>query len=202
MGAGDLQMVSGDRFMQRKRGHFPLGPGLWFIKIDKVGTGARSIGRAGTVVGGGGVRRCDGGDGLYTVWLARERAEDLHQVRIDGLGQGLVSFKQIVGRLVKELGIGAQELEELLTRTLEACLLEDLVHLTADPSRLAQPDLVDLIRRDIGGGEVPDFVSVALGAVEDLPNTDLVKASRQILAHKELLELLEGRHDLLLDSLA
>src|SRR5215471_7500714 len=160
MGPGDLQMVSRDRFMQRKRGHFPLGPGLWFIKIDKVGTGARSIGRAGTVVGGGGVRRCDGRDGLHTVWFTWQRAEDLYEVRIHGLGQGLVGLKKIVGRLVKELGIGAQELEKLLTRTLEACLLEDLVHLTADPSYLAQPDLVDLFRCDIGRGEVPDFVSV------------------------------------------
>src|SRR5262249_41166373 len=137
MGAGDLQMVSGDRFMQRKRGHFPLGPGLWFIKIDKVGTGARSIGRAGTVVGCGGVRRRNGRDGLHTVWLPRPRAGGLHQVRIDGLSQRLVSLKQVVGRLVKELGIGAQELEELLARAPEAGLLEDLVHLTADPSYLA-----------------------------------------------------------------
>ena len=86
MATGDLQMMPRDRFMQRKRYHFPLGPGLRFIKIDKVGTGTGPVGGAGTVIRCGGVRGGDGRDSFHAIGLARQGPEDFYQVWVHGLG--------------------------------------------------------------------------------------------------------------------
>src|SRR5262249_20305595 len=191
MRPGDLQMVSGDRFVQCKRGHFPLGTGLRLVKIDEVGAGPRTVGRARTVVRGGGVRRGNRRDGLHAVGFARQGLEDFHQVGVYALGQSFVSGKEFVGRLVIELGISAQEFEKVVARSLVAYLLNDLVHLGADARHFLQTDFVHLLRRQVGGGVVTDEIRVQLLAARQLPSTYLVKARGQVFADEELLELLE-----------
>src|SRR5689334_24743488 len=114
MSPRDLQMMSGDGFMQRKRQHFPLWPGLWFIKIYKVGSRARAVRSALPIVSSRGIRRSHRRNRLYSVGLSRQCAEDFDQVRVDCFRQCLIGVKQLVGRLVKELRISAQIVEELL----------------------------------------------------------------------------------------
>src|SRR2546423_11445256 len=96
-------MMSGHGFVQRQRHHFPLGPGLWFIKIDKEGTRARAIRRSFTVIGSGGVRGYCGGDLFPSVWLPGEGAGNLYQVWVNGLRSDPLSVKQIPMRFVKEM---------------------------------------------------------------------------------------------------
>src|SRR5215510_15442159 len=116
-------MVSGDGFMQRKRHHFPLRPGIRFIKIDEIGSSARAVWSSGTVVSRGRVWCERGRNGVHSIWLARQCAKDFHQIWINCLRGRLVGFKQLVGSLVKELGIGTQKFEELFPRAFESRLL-------------------------------------------------------------------------------
>src|SRR6185437_3799693 len=102
-------MVPGYRFMHRKHQHFPLGTGLWFIKIDKVGSRTGAVSRARTVIRGSSVRRSHSRNGLNSVRFSRQSAKHPDEVGIYGLGHGLVAFKKIVGRFVVELRIRAKE---------------------------------------------------------------------------------------------
>src|SRR5437588_6015134 len=107
-------MTSGHGVMQRQRHHLPLGPGLWFVKIDKEGTGARAIRRSFTVIRGGRVRGYRCGNLFHSVWLPGKGAEHLDQVGINGLRNDFVSVKQLLRGFVKELRIASQELKEFL----------------------------------------------------------------------------------------
>ncbi len=195
-------MVSGDGFMERKRHHFPLRPGIRFIKVDEVGSRARPIGCSLAVISRRGIRCERRGNGFHAIRLAGQRAKHFHQVRIDRLGQRLVSHKQLFRRLVKELWIGAQELEKLVARSLEPGLLHDPIHFDIDARHFLQSDLVHLFRSFIRGGVVANHLRVQRFAMGKLPCAHLFITRGQILVYKELLKFCERRHNLLLHGLA
>src|SRR5690242_1220764 len=105
-------MVSRHGFMQCKREHFPLGPGLWFVKIDKVGSCPRPVCCALTIVRGRGIRRRYVRDGFHSIRLTGQSTKDFDKIRINSLGQGLVSLEKLIRSFVEELRVCAQVIEE------------------------------------------------------------------------------------------
>src|SRR3546814_4923577 len=62
-----------------------------------------------------------------------------------------VAVAQRLGSFRVERGIGADVVEELGQRLLEADLILDLLHALLDPGDFAQAKLVNLVRRHLGG---------------------------------------------------
>src|SRR6185312_6233103 len=163
-------------------------------------TGA--VSRARTVIRGSSVRRSHSRNGLNSVRFSRQSAKHPDEVGIYGLGHGFISFKQVVGRLVIELRVSAEKLEELLSRALESGLLHNAVHLGADTGHFLEANLVYLIGCQIGCGVAAHIVGIQFIAMWNLPDTNLIEAGRQIFIDEKLLELFVSRHHLLFDRLA
>src|SRR6266404_1296023 len=95
----NLQMVPGDRFMQRERFHFPLGPRVQIVRIDEIAAGPPGLRRTRLIVSGGLRGRLEIGNGADAVRQARQLAEKMRQAGIDALGDDAVAVHKIV-RLV------------------------------------------------------------------------------------------------------
>lgn len=55
LGEGDLEVVTGDRFVEGEGHHFPFGTHVRGVKINGEGTRAAAVGGGAAIVGGAGV---------------------------------------------------------------------------------------------------------------------------------------------------
>ena len=116
----DLQVMARHRLVHRQHLHLVLRPHLGAVEVHVVVAGARTVERRALVVGGRRVRRAVVRDRPQAERRAVELAEELRQLRVDHLHDVGVGAEQLVARLVVELRVGAQVLEELGQRALEA----------------------------------------------------------------------------------
>src|SRR5581483_4623446 len=121
--------------------------------------------------------------------------KQVDQPRINRLRERFVSFEQVLGIFVKELRVGAQELEKVLERSLEADLLHNFQHFAVDALDFFEADLVNLLRREICGGAAAHEKRVHLLAARDLPDSNLIEAGGQVIAHIKFAEFAECGDD-------
>src|ERR1700733_324130 len=149
-------LVVGDGFVVDERALLKLGGG------DDNAAGALAIWRAGDVVGGSGsLKRRYRFDGD---WRLGKKSEELREFRFH--------LSDVVAEIVEDLvpggrnvfGIGLERSSES-GEVGETFFVGDRRHLGLNAVDLAQAELVDLVRRHVGGGPPIDVVLVALLAV-------------------------------------
>src|SRR6266851_1499617 len=172
-------MMAWHRFMQSECLHFPLRSRFQIVGVRIKITRAPGIDRARLIVGGRLGLLGKSGDRDDTVRHPRKGAEQLWQLRIDSLGNVPVSQQEQFLVLEKELRIGAQEVEKGLEVAMKLGPAHRLFHLRADSLDLGQPDLVDLVRGEVGGGHRldPDRVPASPSGNEEIPTVFLAFGS-------------------------
>ena len=130
---------------------------------------------------------------------ARQLGEQSGQLGVGALGDVAIVRQHFFRALVEELRIRLERLRELGNRPLEAGRGDDLVHLDADARDLGQPDVVHLLRGEVGGGAGGDQQLVESLAAGKLRRGELVPACRQVLRLDECLEGDEGGLHAVLD---
>ena len=190
-----LQAVARLGLVQRQRQHLPFRPRLRLVQVHEEVGRPRAVWRAGVGIRGGHVGRDGVRNRRDAVREPRRRADHLHQLRIDALGHRSVTVQQVFGRLEVEPRVGPEVREELRQRAREAGLRFDLLHRGLDARDLLQPDLVDLLRREVGRRVQPRQVGVAGEAAARLPPAHLVVAGGEVVLCDEVAQPRKGRDD-------
>ena len=111
-----------------------------------------------------------------------------HHLGDEGVGVLQILLPARLGVRIFELRPGLDVLEELLERPLEADLRLNRLHLAVDPGHLVQPDLVDPVGGEVGGG---------LGAKpRGIIFTPAGKAPRAAVSSRLRLDRIESRQHL------
>src|SRR6266478_2992093 len=191
----NLQMVPGDRFMQRERFHFPLGPRVQIVRIDEIAAGPPGLRRTRLIVSGGLRGRLEIGNGADAVRQARQLAEKMRQAGIDALGDDAVAVHKIVRLVVVETRIGAQKFGEVVEAALKFRGGDDAIHLRANALYFGQSDFMNLLRREAGRGLPADMKGVHRRAIRQGRGGDVFAASRKIGRGDVVAKLVERRRD-------
>ena len=94
-----------------------------------------------------------------------------------------VGFKYFALSFEVKFWIAAHKLGEFGEGTSKAQFVDDRLHLGADAFDLFQADLVNLLRRKIGGGVIARRVGVHRRAIEHFSYADLIPCRRQVVAN-------------------
>ena len=199
---GDLEVVPGIALVQRQRLHRPLRPRAQVVGVGVEDAGARAVLARGLVAAAGGALLAEGLHGAHLVVRLRQHLEQLRQLRVHAFLDVPVAGHQRLARGPDEARVRVQEAEECVEVALEADALHHALHLAADARDLGEADLVDLGRRERGGGDVPDAVGVPGLAIRQRIEPDARARARQVLVAHEVVQAPVGRHDLVLDGRA
>ncbi len=189
----NLQMVAGDSFVERERLHFPLGPRVKIVGVDKIAAGTAGLRRAGLIVGSGLRRRLEIGNRANAVGQARELAKKMRQPGIDALGDNAVAVHQVVGLVVVETRIGAQKFREVVEAALKLGRRDDFVHFGADAFHFREADFVNLLGREIRRSLPADQERVGSGAVRQCSGRDAFATCGKIRGGHVIVEFAERR---------
>ena len=94
---------------------------------------------------------------------------------------------------VEKFRVGAQIMRELGKAAFEADAGDDLVHLGADAFDFGNPDGVNLLGGQLGGGVIADQRTVVLASVGGCGNADAVAAGGKVDVGKHSIEARESR---------
>src|SRR5687768_15820033 len=134
----NLKVVSGNRLVDGEGFHLPLRPRLQVVRVGVEVPGARRLGRARHVVGGGDVPLRVRRHGDHSVRHPRQATEETNEPGVDSFRDVPVFAQETRGVGEEEPRIGAQKLDEIAEPAAEPRLRDDAVHLAANAFHLAQ----------------------------------------------------------------
>ena len=186
-------MMARHRLVQRQGLHLPARAGVQRVGVrEEVARAARLQGAA-LIVGGGLGRGRVVGHFDHPVRGARQHAEQLGQLRIGPLGDVAVLAHQVFRFRVIEAGVGAQERQEFLEAALESGRRDDGLHLAPNPRDLGEPDVVDLLWREVRRGPHRDVVGIPGLAIRQVARCDRLPGPRQVFIFGEFEQPFVGR---------
>ena len=189
----DLQVMSRHGLVYGQDFHFVFGSRVRTVEVHEVGSAAGSVCGWRPVVSGGRVRGEVFRNRLEPVRNLWQPAEHFRQQWIDAPANCLVLGHQFVGILVVVPRVGAEVFEELVEGALEPDFLDDLFHLGPNACDLGQPDVVNLVRSEVGRRELSCFERVELASVRNLSEAGFLETRRQIdLFEKQQQLLISG----------
>ena len=192
---GDLEMVAGRCFVQRQRHGLVGRDARQVVGVQVEHAGTRASGVRALIAGSGGARGAEGLDRAYLVIGFRYAAEQRRQLPCDVFLHGAVGRERGIGRGVQVGLAGAQVLEELRERALEAHAHAHLAEFGVQQRDLLQPGAVYVVGGQRQRGVGADVERVPVRAVGQRGTADAHARRGQVLVAHEGVQLAVGGHD-------
>ena len=199
VGEADLEMMARRALVEIERLHAVGPPRRQVVGIVIEDAGPRAVRRAVLIGAAGLVALAEGLDLADLEPGARQGREIFADPRVDLAADRIIALAHPVAALRLELAVGAQMLEELGERAVEADPGLDRLHLAADPGDLAEAEIVDIVGGEREGRVLLDQPPVEDVAAAHVDEADAVAGARQIFVLQEVAQPAVGGEDAVAD---